>query len=314
MVQISSTQRPPLYWINAQAGTIHRLVSAEVENLVPGVQNATSLVLKFSRQQNLLDRADSLRIEEASNAPISMGQTSRYLPPCKVLHTSIAIDIATGKLYWTSSNGQIKRANLNGRQIRNLIKNLKSPSNITLDAVGAKLYWTEAPGRIRRSNLNGKGIENIASGLSPVADIAISGNKLYWTEITSESSGKIGRANLNGSNFGTLTRLQTPALGVAIDAVGNKLYWSDTAGRIRRANLNGKQIQNVVSGLASPACFGHRKCKERTCSTREQFSDIRSKRNSGRNPSARQLPEPIQPRDMDTVSAGSPVRCANYHL
>ena len=254
VVQISSTQRPPLYWINAQAGTIHRLVSAEVENLVPGVQNATSLVLNSADNKIYWTEQTAKNRGSIKRANLD-GSNVQILATLQSAPTSIAIDIATGKLYWTSSNGQIKRANLNGRQIRNLIKNLKSPDKLIVDAAGGKLYWTETSGRIRRANLNGKGIENIASGLSPVADIAISGNKLYWTEITSESSGKIGRANLNGSNFGTLARLQTPALGIAIDAVGNKLYWSDTAGRIRRANLNGKQIQNVVSGLASPAAL-----------------------------------------------------------
>ena len=253
--QISSTQRPPLYWINAQAGTIHRLVSAEVENLVPGVQNATSLVLNSADNKIYWTEQVGKNRGKVKRANLDGSNVQVLANILNGVPHSIAVHPTQGKLYWTNSKGRIQRSNLNGKQVRNLIQNLKSPDKLIVDAAGGKLYWTETSGRIRRSNLNGKGIENIASGLSPVADIAISGNKLYWTEITSESSGKIGRANLNGSNFGTLTRLQTPALGVAIDAVGNKLYWSDTAGRIRRANLNGKQIQNVVSGLASPAAL-----------------------------------------------------------
>ena len=255
VVQISSTQRPPLYWINAQVGTIHRLVSAEVENLVPGVQNATSLVLNSADNKIYWTEQVGKNRGKVKRANLDGSNVQVLANILNGVPHSIVVDPTQGKLYWTNSKGRIQRSNLNGKQVRNLIQNLKSPDKLIVDAAGGKLYWTETSGRIRRANLNGKGIENIASGLSPVADIAISGNKLYWTEITSESSGKIGRANLNGSNFGMLTRLQTPALGIAIDAVGNKLYWSDTAGRIRRANLNGKQIQNVVSGLASPAAL-----------------------------------------------------------
>ena len=102
-------------------------------------------------------------------------------------------------------------------------------------------------------NLNGKNIQNIVTGLRTLSGIAISGNKLYWTEITGESSGKIRRANLNGSDSSTLAMLRSAPLDIAIDAVGKKLYWTDSDGNIRRANLKGKNIKKVVSGLTSPA-------------------------------------------------------------
>ena len=252
VVQIGAAQRPPMYWINAQAGTLHRLVGAEVENLVPSVQNATSLVLNSADNKIYWTEQVGKNKGKIKRANLD-GSSVRVL--ANILNgvpRSIAVDPTQGKLYWTNANGGIQRANLNGKQVRNLIQNLESPDKIIVDAAGGKLYWTETDGRIRRANLNGKRIEDIASGLSPVADIAISGKKLYWTEITSESGGRIGRANLNGSNFGTLANLQTPALGIAIDAVGKRLYWSDFAGNIRRSNLNGRRIQNVVLGLTFP--------------------------------------------------------------
>ena len=43
VVLVEASQRPPMYWIDAEAGTLHRLVADEVENLVPTVKNATSL-------------------------------------------------------------------------------------------------------------------------------------------------------------------------------------------------------------------------------------------------------------------------------
>ena len=41
VVQVGASERPPMYWINVNSGTLHRLVGAEVENLVPSVRNAT---------------------------------------------------------------------------------------------------------------------------------------------------------------------------------------------------------------------------------------------------------------------------------
>ena len=252
VVQIRAAQRPPMYWINAQAGTLHRLVGAEVENLVPSVQNATSLVLNSADNKIYWTEQVGKNRGKIKRSNLDGSSVKVLANILNGVPRSIAVDPTQGKLYWTNSNGRIQRANLNGKQVKNLIQNLEFPDKIIVDAAGGKLYWTETPGRIRRANLNGKRIEKIASGLSPVADIAISGNKIYWAEITSESSGRIGRANLNGSNFGTLARLQTPALGIAIDAAGNKFYWSDFAGNIRRSNLNGRRIQNVVLGLTFP--------------------------------------------------------------
>ena len=252
VVQIGPAQRPPLYWMNAEAGTLHRLVGAEVENLAPSAQNVTSLVLNSADNKIYWTEQVGKNKGRIKRANLN-GSNVRVL--ANILNgvpRNIAVDSRKGKLYWTNSRGRIQRSNLNGKQIRNLIQNLESPDRIIVDAAGGKLYWTETAGRIRRANLNGRSIEDIASGLNPVVDIAIYRNKFYWSEVTSESSGTIGRANLNGSNFGTLARLQTPALSIAIDAAGNKLYWSDLAGNIRRSNLNGKRIQNVVLGLTFP--------------------------------------------------------------
>ena len=41
-------------------------------------------------------------------------------------------------------------------------------------------------------------------------------------------------------------------MGIAVDATGNKLYWTNARGRIQRANLDGSGIQNVVQDLSAP--------------------------------------------------------------
>ena len=254
-VLIAEPQCPQMYWIDAKNGTLHRLVGTEVENLLPSVQKATGLVLNSADNKIYWTEQVGKNRGRVKCANLD-GSNVQVLANIKSgVPRSIAVDTTQGKLYWTNSRGRIQRANLNGKGIRNIIQNLKSPENITVDLAGGKLYWTEDPGRIRRANLNGKEVEDIASGLSPVSDIAISGNKLCWTEITGRNRGKIVRANLNGSNARTLATPLNDVLDIAVDAVGKKLYWSDSAGKIRRSNLVGRYIKNVVSGLAPLADF-----------------------------------------------------------
>ena len=250
---VQEAVHPPMYWINTDTGTLHRLVGSKVENLAPSVKNATSLAVdvvneKLYWTEQTGKNRGKIKRANLNGSNVQVIATLRDNAP-----NSIAVDTMRSMLYWTSSRDLIRRANLNGKQIRNLVQNLDSPEHIVVDVARAKLYWTETSGRIRRANLNGKRIQNIASDLDSISGIAISGNKLYWAEITGEGSGKIGRANLNGSNLRTLARLQSVPLNVAIDSVSKKLYWTDAGGNIRRANLNGRKIQNVVSGLTSPA-------------------------------------------------------------
>ena len=253
IVHVGSEKRLPMYWIDAEAGTLHRLVGTEVESFVPEVRNAISLTVETTKgkiywTEKIGKNTGNVKSANLDGSNVQVVTTLKTAVP-----TSIAVDAARSKLYWSNSRGRIQRANLNGRSIQNLLQNLNNPGNITLDPVGGKLYWTEAPGRLRRANLNGKNVQNIASGLEPISDIAVSGNKIYWVENTGNSSGKIGHANLNGSNFGTLVRFRYAPLSIAIDPVGNKIYWTDTGGNIRRANLNAKGVQKIVTGLPGPA-------------------------------------------------------------
>ena len=51
VVQLEAAQRPPLYWVDATTGTLHRLISDEVETLVPSVRNTTGLAIDVSNEK-----------------------------------------------------------------------------------------------------------------------------------------------------------------------------------------------------------------------------------------------------------------------
>ena len=164
----------------------------------------------------------------------------------------ITVDTTNGKLYWTTSRGNIQHANIDGSNIQDFITGLDSPKHIAVDTVRGKLYWTEMQGLIRRANLNGSNLQTFATGLGTLESILVTGSNLYWTEKIGETQGKIRRANLNGSNIEDLITLSSVPVGIAIDIVNNKVYWTDTKGRIRRVDLNGSNIEDIVMGLVAP--------------------------------------------------------------
>ena len=71
------------------------------------------------------------------------------------------------------------------------------------------------------------------------------GGKLYWGERT-KSGGIIKRASFDGTNVEELVSLSSVPRGIAIDAVGNKLYWTNSDLQIQTATLNGEGISTVI--------------------------------------------------------------------
>ena len=215
VVHIESSQRPPLYWVNAEAGTLHRLVGADVEHLLPRVKNATSL----------------------------------------------AVDRAGGKLYWTEktgkNKGRIRVANLDGTPTVKLIKNLTShPLDITLDTRGEKLYVINAWGKLQRLNTDGSHFQpNLITGLQSPRHLTLdaTGGKVYWTEQTGNQSGKIQRANFDGTHVELVKELTSVPRGLGLDTAKNKLYLANAYGKIQRLNLDGSNYQpNLIRNLDAP--------------------------------------------------------------
>ena len=255
VVLIPKAQRPPLYWIDSQAGTLHRLIGGKVEALLPSVQNATSLVVdaaggKLYWAEKTSDRTGKIRRADLDGSNVRLVKDLTSVPH------GIALEAAADKLYLTNAWGKVQRMNLDGLNFQpNLITGLKSPKNITVEVAGGKLYWTErtgnTTGKIRRADLDGSNVRLVKDLTSLPQGIALdtTNREIYLTNV----GGKIQRLNFDGSNFQSalITDLESPE-GIAVDAVNRKLYWTEK-GSIRRANLNGKNIQNIVTGLAGPA-------------------------------------------------------------
>ncbi len=277
--QVESPTHPSIYWIDAD-GCLHRLVDTQVsvdvtsdpadaarakvmrilalldrvENLVPGVRNATSLAVDVAHEklywaERISDRRGKLRCANLDGTNVQLVRDLTSVPH------GIALDTTNGKIYLTNSWGKVQRLNFDGSNFRsNLISGLTAPKSLALDVAGGKIYWieqtSERRGKLRRANLDGTNVQLVKDLTSMPHGIALDtmNGKIYLTN----SWGKVQRLNLDGSNFQSnfITDLQSPT-GITVDTVNQKLYWTEETG-IKRANLDGTDIQNIIPSLGTP--------------------------------------------------------------
>ena len=253
-VLVDPSQRLLMFWVDVSTGTIHRLVGAKVETLVPSVRNATRLAVDMAHKKLYWTEKTSDRTGRIRRANLD-GTNVEFVRNLTSVPLDIALDTIDRKLYLTNSWGKVQRLNLDGSNFQpNLITGLQSPNHLALDVARGKVYWTEqtgnTTGKIQRASLDGTNVEfvkNLTSAPRGITVDSVNG-KIYLTN----DWGKIQRLNLDGSNFqpNLITGLQSPR-EITVDVVDAKLYWTEQR-RIRRANLNGKNIQDIVTGLGTP--------------------------------------------------------------
>ena len=179
---------------------------------------------------------------------------------------SIALDPVSGKMYWTDDGaGQIRRADLDGSNIENLVSGLADPVGVALDLTAGRLYWADRHhGAIYRGALRDitqEGLlprhESIVANLDKPYQIALDtvNGHMYWTE-RGQGTSKIRRADLDGNNvtdvaFGLVAPLNP--FGLALDPVAGKMYWTERStvsngeDVITRADFDGKNGEIVVT-------------------------------------------------------------------
>ena len=246
VVHVGAASRPPMLWVDG--GAIYALVGASEQRFAPGVDNALNIAVGGSKVYWTEKTGESSGTINSANLN---GSDVTELASIMAVPMGIAVDVAGSKLYWTNSRGRIQSANLNGSGITNELQDLPSPMDIAL--ARGLVYWTQGNGSVRLVNLTGqKIVRDISTGTDTPGSLVIGGSKVYWTEMTGDSSGTVNSANLNGTGATQLASIQAVPMGIAVDTVRSKLYWTNSRGRVQSANLDGSGITNVVSGLGSP--------------------------------------------------------------
>ena len=248
-ILVAAANRPVMYWIDG--GMLYRLAGAKAEQIAASA-NGVAVDTAGGKIYWTVQTGEGAGAINSANLDGTNVETVKETPYNVPL--SIAVDSANGKLYWIDSRDKIRSINLDGTGGQDVLQNLPEPMDITLS--GGNAYWTEGAGSIRRVNLTGRKVTiEIASGLGTLGGLAVSGNKVYWTEETGDDAGALYSANLDGTNVETVKETPYNApLGIALDSAANgKLYWIDSKGRIRSINRNGGKVQDVVEGLISPS-------------------------------------------------------------
>ena len=255
VVHVTAAERPPLYWIDKTAGTLHRLVEEKVEDLGITVQNATCLAVDTANSKLYWAEKTGKQTGRIRRANLD-GTNVNLVKELTSLPVDIALDTENQKLYLISAWGKVQRVNFDGSNFQpNLITNLEAPDHLALDLTGDKIYWTEQTGEttgsIRRANLDGSNVELVKSLTSIPHGLNMDtvNRKLYLTN----AWGKVQHLNFNGSNYrpNFITDLDAPD-DLAVDAPGGQVYWTERSGRIRRADLNGENIEDLVTRAGLP--------------------------------------------------------------
>ena len=253
VVNTIESEPPSMYWIDTSSNRLYRSIGTTAKNIVPSVENATSIAVhaggeKVYWTEKTSDRSGKIRRANLDGSNVELVKELTSVP------RQLTLDTVQNKLYLTNSWGKIQRMNFDGSGFRpNLITGLNEPKHLAVDVSGGKVYWTE-PGSIWRADLNSKNREQLLTDLGELGGLAIANGRLYWTERNkhNQTIGRVRRATLMGSHVTTLATLMSVPMGIAVDTADRKLYWTNSRGRIQRATLTGKHIQNVVTGLGIP--------------------------------------------------------------
>jgi sugar lactone lactonase YvrE len=202
----------------------------------------------------------------------------------------LKLDTVNRKLYWSDREGmRVMRADFDGSNIETLVitghgeEDRKDASRwcvgIAIDVRGGKLYWTQkggdnaGKGTIKRANLDlppgatastRNDIEVMFANLPEPIDLEIDEDTrlLYWTD---RGDNTISRAPLdppasfdpaNRKDREIILRNVGEAIGIALDAQRDRLYYTSLDGVLGSATLNGRNArvllekQGALTGIA----------------------------------------------------------------
>lgn len=163
----------------------------------------------------------------------------------------MAIDSATGRLFWSNSNGGAENkggiffANLDGSggggQLNTAGAPVDAPLGVTIDPTTRKIYWANVgqggsdKGSIAYANVDGGGGGQLDTTGATVAEpgpvaIDVAGGRIYWGNYETKT---IAYASLAGGGGGALNLSgATPPLtitGLAVDPASGRIYWVNNA-------------------------------------------------------------------------------------
>ncbi|MFQ5571639.1 MAG: FlgD immunoglobulin-like domain containing protein, partial [Rhodothermales bacterium] len=197
-----------IYWVDFQALKIQRSDpdGTNVEDMIFTEYNPRSITAAGSKiywsEGGRKKRAnyDGTNVETLVDASLSDG---------------LAIDLNGGKMYWTEFNsGSVRRSNLDGSNIEDVITGLSFPTDVALDSNGGKLYLTNGD-QVQRANLDGSSLETLISDQRSTQgiDLDLAAGKMYWSD---QNASTLQSAHLDGTSAETIVSGLSVPQGIAL--------------------------------------------------------------------------------------------------
>ena len=269
----SSTEEPPMYWIEGNViyyrpiGGVKTIFPAQVDGILRGglaVDMEGEKVYWTEEKNNGMGRIQSADLD---------GTNIQTVKETIAVPYDIAFDAEERRLYWTNSFEKIQSINVDGTDfdgdfitkddfIADLEPSehttfLKTPQQIAFDVEKRRLYWTAADGiwSIYTDNDDGIPRRLDKEDLGVVRGIAVFDDVVYWTDQTS-SGGRVRFVNRRGSGDKKLLAVlkEIIPMGIAVDPVGGKVYWTTSLREIQSALL--PSVQTIVMRRDEPAMLG----------------------------------------------------------
>ena len=188
----------------------------------------------------------------------AFGSQIIYKDSSEWTHT-VAFDEVNKKVYWVTDdsgtgNNIIKRANINGTDVEELVSVTHDILKIVLDPSEGYMFWTTttSTGTIYRSDLDGGSQTAIITGKdSPALSIDTVDKKLYYVKFVTPNDG-IYQANYDGTGEVQLSGYTSQAIqSVAINSVTKEIYWGTifSSTQIKKAKVVGTTLTDIETFL-----------------------------------------------------------------
>jgi sugar lactone lactonase YvrE len=241
-----------MYWGDIAAGAIRRadLDGSNVEVFRSGVPGPTDLALDTTNGRLCWTHNNATEGSETHSIQCAALDASDGVEEVvSGLSSPFGLAITADAFYWTDMlDGAIRRADLDGSNVSDVLTGLEDPGALAVDPVNDQIFWSGfSTITINRAALDGSGVTTLLPG-SPASDLAVdpTAGTVYWTGWI---AGDVRRAGINGGNFATLDRGEIIDGAVAVDPAGEKMYWTLAfRGAVQRSNLDGSDVEDVATG------------------------------------------------------------------
>ncbi len=158
----------------------------------------------------------------------------------------IALDPLNNRMYWTDIQGSIKRSDLNGNNIVDVISSV-NPSYIAIDST--HIYWVDQGAeQVLQAEHDGSSPTIIVTGTLCHGIAADTSGYVYFSAGSTIQSLDL----LGGTPTVIVTGLSSPR-DLTVDTTNFKVYWADQGTKkIQRAYTWGGTVEDVVTGLTDP--------------------------------------------------------------